>query len=148
MLKDVKFPGGKKGTISTVITIALIILIIAVVIKVYKALKTSSNVAGQAIGNEVISVKTGIKTDRVVYIRSEATRLWEKGVWSVFWVRNYNEEMFINVINEMASAKEVVLLDQLYQEQSGERLKDAIDASFNATDRSKVNSQWMAVLMS
>lgn len=146
MLKDVRLPGGKKGAAANVLNIAIIVLIIIIIVKVYKAFKATSNVAGQAVGNEVIAATIGIPVTRVVYIRSEATRLWRSGVWSVLWVRNYNEEMFIATINEMVTPKEVGLLDQLYQEASGERLKDAIDASFKDSDRAKVNAQWLAII--
>ncbi len=147
---DNVIPKSLKGnkTVTTLVSVAILVVIIIVVYKVYKGIKATSNVLGNTVGNEVIAATLGISTARVVYIRSEATRLWEKGVWSVFWVRNYNEEMFIVTINGMVTDKEVRLLDQFYQEQSGERLRDVIDKSFKASDKAKVNQQWLAVINS
>jgi hypothetical protein len=149
-LKDNVIPASLKNnkTFKTVISIAILVVIVIVVYRIYKGLKATSNVIGNSLGNEAIAVSLGIVTARVVYIRSEAARLWEKAVWSVFWVRNYNEEMFIQTINGMVTDKEVRLLDQLYAEQSGERLRDVIDKSFRASDRAKVNQQWLAVINS
>jgi hypothetical protein len=138
----------KNKTVVTLVSVAIFIVIVIVVWKIYKGIKATSNVVGNALGNEVIAAQLGISTARVVYIRSEATRLWEKGVWSVFWIRNYNEEMFIVTINGMVSDKEVRLLDQLYSEASGERLRDVIDKSFTSSNKAKVNSQWLAVINS
>ncbi len=138
----------KNKTVATLVSVAIFIVIIIVVYRIYKGIKVTSNVVGNAVGNEVIATQLGISTARVVYIRSEAARLWEKGVWSIFWNRNYNEEMFIVTINGMVIDKEVRLLDQFFQEQSGERLRDVVDKSFRASDRAKVNQQWLAVINS
>jgi hypothetical protein len=149
-IKDNVIPAYLKNnkTFKTVISIAILVVIVIVVYRIYEGLKATSNVIGNSLGNEAISVSLGIATPRVVYIRSEAARLWEKGVWSVFWIRNYNEEMFIQTINGMVTDKEVRLLDQFFSEHSGERLRDVIEKSFRASDRSKVNQQWLAVINS
>ncbi len=145
MLKDFKL-GKKGGSLNTIITILFIVVIIAVAVKIYKATKATANVTGQAIGNEVIATQLGMSTSRVVYIRSEAQRLWRDGVTNWLVTYNYDEEMFIAVINEMVTQKEVMLLDQLFQEQSGKRLKDVIESAFNNSDKAKLNQSWLAVL--
>lgn len=139
---------GKKGS-SPLLGIVIVVALIFIVVKIYKATKSAANATGQALGNGVIAAQLGMHVDRVIYIRSEATALWEKGVKTYLWtVRDYDEEMFIKSINGMVTAKEVALLDQLYQEASGERLKDAINSSFSASDKAKLNQQWLAVLTS
>ena len=154
-MQDIKLPKNiapKKGSIVHILFIvAIIIVIVLVITKIYKGIKAASNVAGQSLGNATIAASLNINLNRVVYIRSEATRLWMEGVspktgWK--WLRNYDEEMFIATINEMATANEVRLIDQLYKESSGERLKDAIDTSFSNTDKAKVKQQWLAIINS
>jgi hypothetical protein len=147
---DSLIPKSLKGnkTVTTLISVAIIVVIIIIVYRIYKGLKATSNVVGNAVGNEIIATQLGMNTTRVVYIRSEAARLWNEGVKSMFWIRDYNEEMFISTINEMATATEVRLLDQFYKESAGERLKDVIQKSFKETDKAKVNAQWLAVINS
>jgi hypothetical protein len=149
---DSLIPKSLKGnkTVTTLISVAIIVVIIIIVYRIYKGLKATSNVVGNAVGNEIIATQLGMNTTRVVYIRSEAARLWEEGVTKKNWgiLRDYDEEMFISTINEMATGTEVRLLDQFYKESAGERLKDAIQKSFNAGDRAKVNAQWLAVINS
>ena len=142
----------KQGSAMHTVLIVIIIVVIAILItKIYKGFKSASNAAGQALGNATIAASLNMPVNRVVYIRSEAAKLWQDGVspktgWK--WLRNYDEAMFIRTINAMALANEVRLLDQLYQENSGERLKDAIDTSFNSTDKAKLNQQWLAIINS
>lgn len=151
MLKDIT--KGIKGnkTLYALVSVIVVIIIVAVVWHLYKAIKTGSAAVGQALGNAEISVQTGIPAARVTYIRSEANKLWDEGVqthWYTLGIRNYNEDMFIETINAMANVKEVALLDELYKERSAERLKDAITASFDDTERAKLNAQYYAALQS
>ena len=136
---------------NTVLNIFLMVMVVFIIYKIYKSTKVAANITGQILGNEVLSTTTGIKTDRIIYIRSEATTLWETGVqlkWAYHGLRIYDEQMFIKTINEMVAKGEVILLDHLYQEASGERLKAVIDSRFTDSDKAKLNPQWLAVLNS
>lgn len=150
VLKDVRAGVKQNKTVYTLVVVGIIILIVVIIYNVYKSIKVAANVTGQAIGNQTIAIQTGIPVARVIYIRSEANRLWRDGVKSYYLIpgKYYNEAMFIKVINDMVSNKEVMLLDQLYTEQGGERLIDSINASFDTTEKKRLNQQWLAVLES
>lgn len=147
MLKDVTTGVKSNKTIYTIVIIFVVIVIALVIKKLYDASKIAGNAAGQILGDKIIADKLKLPVDRVRYIRSKGADLWVNGVHSIFWVRDYNEEMFIKAVNEMQYYVELSLLEESYKELSGHDISFVIKESFDSNDKKKLNAKWLKYLI-
>lgn len=131
------------------------IALVAIVVSIYKAAKSGGNAVGNIIGDQTVSVQTGIDVNRVSFLRTIAYNLWENGVDLPFgskaaprWMRDYDEELFIKAINTCVNVKEASLLNEFYQQKSGEQLAQAIEASFDSSNKARCKQEILAFLLS
>ena len=122
------------------INIFLVVAIVIVLYQVYKSLKTGSKAIGQSLGDQALAVQVGIDAARVNYIRTKATELWDNGVTNYIITRDYDEDMFINVINQMNTGAEYALLDQFFAEyhKDGWTVSQVVQASFNTDEKNRI----------
>jgi hypothetical protein len=146
MLKDVTKAVKGNKTVMLVIGIIVIVVIIAVVWKIYKGFKTGSNAIGESLGDATIAAQTGINLNRVTFIRGTAAHLWDKGVTNYWVVTNYDEQLFIDNINKMATVKEVYLLDQFFKNKAGYGLGYVIAKSFSDSEKAKLKTEYRGAL--
>jgi hypothetical protein len=134
-----------KSNINYILTIIGVVIIIIIIYNIYKAAKTGSNIIGQGIGNQILSQQTGVHPTRINYLRQLATDLWDNAVsrpwYAAFLVRDYDEQKFIDALNSCMDGREAKLLSQFYKQASGESLRQAVNSSFSAANKAKVNSE-------
>ncbi len=153
MFKDVRQGANKAlGKNAWILNAFLIVLVIIVAVKIFKSLKLGAQSIGDTLGNEALSMQTGIATVRVASIRATAKNLWDNAVtrnWYVLLlVRDYDEDKFIDAINGMGNTKEVAMLDEFYKENAGETLGDVISKAFDNTDRTRLQTEYLTLLQS
>ena len=130
------------------------IALVAIIVSIYKAAKSGGNAIGNIIGDQTVSAQTGVDVNRIGYLRTLAFNLWENGVDLPFgstslprWMRDYDEELFIKAINACVNTKEAAVLDEFYQQKSGEQLAQVIEASFTKSDKDKCNQTILSFLL-
>jgi hypothetical protein len=132
-MKDITTIAGDKATakIYALLNIAIVVIIIVVLVKIYKSFKAGSASIGNHMGNQVISVQTGVQAARVGAIRQIAQDV-EKAI-TRYWITNkimyVLDAPFVNAINKVYSAQEAQLLSQFYRENTGDSLKDILESS-------------------
>ena len=149
---DITSIAGKKGNsiVNTVIGILLIIAIIVILTKVYKAMNTGSKLIGEQIGDQTLSVQTGVPAARIAYIRGKGQELWDKGVTDWWLTYNYDEDMFIQAINDMSNTGELSLLNSFFKgiHSKGVSVKGVVSEAFNSSDIARLKAGYYQYLMS
>lgn len=142
----------EKDTWSRVLTLVVVLVVVIVGIKIYKTIMKAGSVAAEAFENSALQVSTGIPSTLIDFIRGEAARLWDEGVTNYFAFKDYDEEMFVGVINDIGNKagtrypKALALLNEFYKEKSGQTIGEVISASFDSSDKKKVNSSYLSAL--
>ena len=143
---------GKKGVaqVQSILTIILVIAVCIVLFKIYKAAKSGSKLIGEQVGDNIISLQSGIPAARIQWIRAKAYDLWDKGCTGWFLTFNYDEDMFISVINSMTSTKELSYLNDFFKQNhsKGLDLKGVITDSFSSNDKARLTNGYTAFLNS
>lgn len=139
------------GRITAILTIVAIIGIVIVLTKIYKATRKGSSIVGEQLGDQVLSVQTGVSAARIQYIRDEATYLWQNGVINPGWLwpsYDYRESYFISAINKMANTIELAMLNNFFKANhtNGTSLKGVINDSFNSADKNQLNQSYLTFI--
>ncbi len=146
--------GGKgsknNNPIVGVFTIAITICIIILILKIYKSMASGTRVVGQQLGDQVISVQTGIAAARLAFIRSKAQDLWDNGTTNWGFTYDYNEEQFIQAINVMTSTKELSFLNDCFKgiHKKGLSIKNVLVEAFDNNDKARLKPGYYEYLLS
>ena len=138
--------GNKKGNenLNTIVSIAILVFIILIIVRIYKAMQSGSKAVGSQIGNQVISVQTGIPAARIDFLKDVAIqansgvyRLW--GTNTVVWIV---DDEVVQACNMVVSPAEAALLSQFYKQNTGSSLRrDVIESSY-MIDSSRAKIQY------
>lgn len=140
---------GGNNNVNTVIAIALLIFIVLIIVRIYKSMQGATKVIGQQIGDQTISIQTGVPAARIAYIRGVAQGLWDKAVTN-YWVGyDYDENQFIAAINNMSTTVEVGLLNDFFKSvnKQGNDLKYVIGNSFDNNDIKRLKPTFYTYLL-
>lgn len=129
---------------SAIINVLFIIVVVFIVYKLYKSSRKGLESVGDTLGEQIISVQTGVPVARLAAIKAKAVNLWDNAVinpgwWSPWY--DYRESMFVSAINSMANIIELDILDNAFRQQhaNGTNLKGVIEASFDDTEIAQTN---------
>ena len=134
-----KVVGGKEtDPMINALTWVIIVLTVVVGFTVYKSLKAGAGSAAKALGNQAVSVQTGVPAERVALLRSLAETMWKDGVTNYWLTYNFNEDLFIRSLNACVNATEEVIQTGWYNEESGRSIRSDVNSSFSEGEKRRL----------
>ncbi len=130
---------GKNSMLGVALTLAITVCIIIIVVKIYKAMQVGTKAIGGQLGNQIISVQTGIPAARIDFLKDVAKQA-NKGVYRIWGLNKITwviDEDVVNACNQAVNVAEAALVSQFYKQDTGDSLRyDVIESSF-MTDSSR-----------
>jgi hypothetical protein len=148
ILKDSVGNAKANKTVMLVLGIVIIVVVIAVIWKVYQGLKTGATAAGQLAGDAAAAkVVTNGDVGRLLFVKQVAEKchyaIHGDGGWfkipGVSDRVDEDEDLFINQLNTLTTAKEAAYVSQLYTTFWGSRdIKTDADKYLNGSERAQI----------
>jgi hypothetical protein len=126
-------------SIIVLLTFGLLILIGVVIWKVYKGSQAAGKVAGDALGDQIISQQTGIPKARLNVVKS-VNKLLQNGYHSYWLYTDIDEEAWIVALNQLIAEAEARLVCQYYLEDTGRSLRADLNSAFDQTEKAQVKA--------
>ena len=153
MAKQIAIPEIKKrssslfegDTYGRVLTLIIVVVILFIFWQVYKLVKNGLNKAGNAIQNENLSSQApqgqSLNATQIAQIRLQAKTLWNEGVTNYLFY-DFDEDMFISIINSQPNGYAVELLSRFYQDESGRSLRADVDSCLNSSEIQRISKYY------
>ena len=129
----------KKGTtLHTVLIIAIIIVVVVMATKIYKGLKAAGKALGEELGDEALSLQTGVPKARITICRDiaeEANRAMYR-IWFTNIIFAIDDDVLVRACNRVVSAAEAGMVSTFFKEAHSDSLKDTIESG-NMTEANR-----------